>query len=489
MTALGPLWRILYAAKMALIVKIEESVRGSPVKLSTRSKETTIMDLNDDCLLEILKHLPAAELANVADVSTRLRVNAQQSFIDSKLTHLDVRIQGISLLQKARLIRNFGKLVNSFAIGSDEFEKLPKLISRYASLTDMEISRSNFFGDKLCPLRKLLPRLKSLSMIDCDFGVEFLKILAKKALQLEELNFDRQKDLLSSSASPKLQFHALKKLSFHESRLYSCWFTDFVFPHLEELKVNLWDTFNWETSTDFVQVIAHSMPNIRKLSLISFSFPTPIDNTSHIGKFKNLKSLELTLTCSILHYVNVLKDILANDISLESLYLHRSHDIAFRMEHADFMSLVTSLVNDICKMTHLQTLVMQNLGFVHPHHYYQICRTLPNLSHVCFACEHFDHIGIDGVEGVHTFENVLDVIRVCKNLENLCYLYVRKITIDATTFLRMVHAVGDGRKQLTIQLTHRCFTINVPRNLIDLYEPILRLTLTPFPFLTQFSKV
>lgn len=431
-----------------------------------RSIETTIMDLNDDCVLEILKHLTLDELADVADVSSRLRGVAEQRFVDLKVTEQHYW-DGSSLLQKARYLRNFGKFIKTFTIENDEMGKMPnegELFSRYTSPTDMTISRIIIFEDGFCPLRALLPRLKRLSLFDCCFNVEILEILANGALQLETLFIDWMSsgiNGLSLSASPLLQFRALKTIDLYGLN-DPYWLADFVFPQLESFRVQLHE-YTTRTHSEYVEIIARCAPSIKTLDFETLG-PNGSTDISNIGKFGNLKSLSLFLhqpTISCL--VNALNELLAHNISLEILKLKSNDGILNVVDPNSHEDLWDTFVTAICKMSSLKKFSLVGFDRMFLQDHLRICGALPNLSEASFRGHGFRNIDIP-------IEHVLDIIRVSKNLETLWYPYGR---IDATAFQRMVDAVGDDRKQLTIRLGYGSNGIDVPQYLLEKYDPKL----------------
>lgn len=82
---------------------------------------TTILDLNDDCLREVFKHLHVGSLCNVADVSIRFCQNAKESYKSSKHGHsIDIQLESESFekesIQALKILRNFGRYIKSIAI-------------------------------------------------------------------------------------------------------------------------------------------------------------------------------------------------------------------------------------------------------------------------------------------------------------------------------------------------------------------------------------
>lgn len=124
-------------------------------------------------------------------------------------------------------------------------------------------------------------------------------------------------------------------------------------------------------------------------------------------------------------------------------------------------------------MSGLKTLVLELFPHLTTQHYLTICEKLTKLSKVRIIPMH-------GSGHLHTFQTLLGLIRVGKSLDNLLYGYSAVVNgrvheIDVSAFQQMVDAVGDDREQLTVHLGKR---YNVPRDLIKMYEPKLRLSKT-----------
>lgn len=98
---------------------------------------TTVLHLNDDCLLEVFKFLNLQDLCSVADVCYRFRKNAQDQFSYSDFKHLGFRndfyqsseTDDKKLLQKPRVLRNFGAYIKTIynVNGGDDYSREHRL--------------------------------------------------------------------------------------------------------------------------------------------------------------------------------------------------------------------------------------------------------------------------------------------------------------------------------------------------------------------------
>lgn len=116
----------------------------------SKSKRSTILILNDDCLLEIFKYLRPIDLATVADVCARFRQNAQRHYANSKFTKIKLPMdlcrndyrserrllkdRRIMRKRTASILRNFGPFITSVNIRRDmNLNECIELINRYCS--------------------------------------------------------------------------------------------------------------------------------------------------------------------------------------------------------------------------------------------------------------------------------------------------------------------------------------------------------------------
>lgn len=126
---------------------------------STSASSTSILDLNDDCLREVFGELELSDLCTTADVCTRFRLIAQESFKASDHRKLKLNAlcrnddnQQNRLHQIAKFLRHFGAFVESMdANGSHNYglhqindNRIVELISRYCSASLTKLKLDNF---------------------------------------------------------------------------------------------------------------------------------------------------------------------------------------------------------------------------------------------------------------------------------------------------------------------------------------------------------
>lgn len=189
-------------------MRICESDKMNPSSASTSTSRTLFSDLNDDCLLEVLKHLDLTDLCAAADVCRRFRQNSQRYFpfpkFKNEVLHiycsdehgeLYLRARDVytpeapriclmddllcqKLLRISKFLRNFGVLVKSIHISGPEndskidskYEKnILELVSLYCSgtLNRLDIQRIDLAGENEITLRPLVLHLQKLRLHDC----------------------------------------------------------------------------------------------------------------------------------------------------------------------------------------------------------------------------------------------------------------------------------------------------------------------------------
>lgn len=96
---------------------------------------TTILILNDDCLLAVFEHLNVLAMAAVADTCNRFKQLSQACFAYSKHKDLDlsrdVKENGDSLnrilLKSSKVLRNFGQFIIAFKEGKINYNPILKV--------------------------------------------------------------------------------------------------------------------------------------------------------------------------------------------------------------------------------------------------------------------------------------------------------------------------------------------------------------------------
>lgn len=96
---------------------------------STIGNETTLYDLNDDCLFEVFDHLRQYDLANVADVCSRFRQIAQAHFARSPFKDSVFFDSCHHDRNYHKLLRNFGASIKKIKF-DNTLRDFPKTYSK-----------------------------------------------------------------------------------------------------------------------------------------------------------------------------------------------------------------------------------------------------------------------------------------------------------------------------------------------------------------------
>lgn len=239
---------------------------------SSSSSNTVFVDLNDDCLAEVFKHLDLIDLCATSDVARRFRQNSQKHFASPKFKNAVLHVEcsnAFSYLlsqnntlricltndsdspknnfrHTLQFLRSFGMLVESVVIrkhgvsGNYKYKmRIFDLISLYCggTLIELYLFVCDLVGENEITLRPLLLSLQFLSVFECEYSISFGRRLSNWAPELRTLHLFRNPgphvhkrfDIILRQPFPKLEW-----ISFQQKS------NDFTFTdHFEEfVKMN-----------------------------------------------------------------------------------------------------------------------------------------------------------------------------------------------------------------------------------------------------------
>lgn len=87
---------------------------------NVKKRIDNILDLNDDCLIKILKNLTLIDLCATAETCKRLQTVAREAF-QSKHKDYGIPTQGVKLRDHQRILKNFGDVVKKFTCITEMF--------------------------------------------------------------------------------------------------------------------------------------------------------------------------------------------------------------------------------------------------------------------------------------------------------------------------------------------------------------------------------
>lgn len=472
-----------------------EEIRVSKMESSTAvSSETTILHLNDDCLLGVFEYFDSRDLYSVANVCTRFRENAQIQYLYSKFNNAyEVRVDsphGLleKLLKVERFLRSFGvciktiDLMYSKVLHFDNYARHPamvyinqifKLLNRYCcggALTKLMIDGSIFMTDDInCLVRPIFQHLQILKLRECQLSKSFASELSQWAPNLRELE-------CSYIIGPNVPITNRKRF-FGNTETPR-------FPKLERLSINAVPSVNnkhiqrflkWNPQLKHIELFHCSGVNedtfrsiakyVPKIETILYCATKPrIYDFEHFGHFSNLKSLRLkfsgkrwkNLNLAFFNMMAVLYEIDMANIPLEHLRLENIVVI----EHDAF-------INAISNLKKLKTLGLISIAKSDERNFniVEICKRLTELTEIYFLRRensgHPYYFTRDSACRLSAAD-LLEMIRNAKKLEILCIVGYNssKEVINSDTYEEMLtisETERDTEAPLKIILSDRCF--------------------------------
>lgn len=412
---------------------------------------TSILDLNEDCLLESFEYLEPWELACVADVCTRFREIAQTHFQSSNSKHKRLNTSIIyrekGMRGVSKVLRNFGAYIVSIStdMKSTLREKYPEvdLTSLYYKVKSVE-KKVTKLACRYCDADTLQEFNCSMPKLEDDLDD---RLLLRLILQLKRFHLDLTKRFndygpslnFSSETNTPLELEELTLKAFH---------LDFTMvdqllqrnAHLKKIGIYYIKLNNG----DVIQAIAKYHPLIEQIGL-EVSHEADV---KYLGNLSKLKSVEFGSTLSnILIALKVMAK-----APLEHLRLIRRLDCVPSWEGD-----INQLLKSIAKFENLKTLALFHIG-LEPSQPIEICTNLAELNH-------FELGFWDGL----TVERLLEMVR---NAQALQYFYcgrrlgdIEAFSIDCNTFSKLVNLVKDRPKKSHLEIVFNQFPTRTTREL------------------------
>lgn len=346
------------------------------------ASETTssLSDLNDDCLLHVLRMCDIESLANCHDVCLRLRILVLIEKSHRNLEHITFRIAPTADMPRMiKLLPFIGPHVRTFNLRF-QFSHKPANI----------IEILYYIGHHLKHNLENLSIDHVLLQMEMFQSTEFWSRL--RTFKLRNYNYDFDYDINVRDSIPNLiklkmtqnmvfelnslgQWKHLENLSIHGNQfMIGGTFLRFCEnnPQLKTLSIQSDDM-------DTVLVgIEHSLPNIEKLSLYN-SFPSlTFSNLRFLRNLSNLTRLKLMLLENehILDILNLVCDLKA----LTHLKIHYINEDGVEKLHEQH---VTAIVKNLTKLKVLHLPQFDCL----PNVYLEIVRMLPSLNEIGFELQ------------------------------------------------------------------------------------------------------
>lgn len=403
---------------------------------STSASTTIILDLNDDCLIEIFKHLNLNDLCAVADVCRLFRRSSRTHFAYSAFKNVDICIANRSCFRNENSVRTFkilrifgvvvktikmnGKHAN-FVKGKYE-KKVLDLISFHCgrSLIELELVDCNLTYDVAVTLRFLFRHLQKLSLRDCQYSKLFGRMIPAWSPELRELHFSYESERVreKDGCAQKMPFDDilqrlfpnLTSISFRQIfNLKSTDLDEFLKQNPQLKYFGLIDCQNVDGR--IFQLIAKHVPTIETIQIDTVK---NVNDThlKYFGKLKYLNTLKLcTFTCDTpmngTFMLSILHEIHKAEIPLQDLQVLCLENITFQ--------LTEQLIESISKLKVLKILRLGCIPKLNFSHILGICKQLKELSEL--------HLLENGLK--MSANELLEIIKYAEKLKLLRYSYIR----------------------------------------------------------------
>lgn len=448
-----------------------------------------ILDLNDDCLLEVFKYLNLLELNESAAVCKRFRQNARECFARSKKNDLDLFVDihraGDTLdrvITKAwSVLRNFGEFITRVKVDNGNRTDYPylkamcspaiiELLVRYChtvnathgkALRDLELFAFDFQDDFAHTMGPLIERLHTLTLRCCNIEGMFLSLWPVWATELRELRLIGINVTWKRFDCLHQRFPKLVKIVLHY--IYDLNISDIAKmlkfnPQLKEIELNDCCSLPFVGNT-FV-LIAEYVPEVETLNLISNRLHKNRECIQHFAKLSKLKSL--TLRIGSTDALSVIGTIAPANISLKYLCIWE----------LDFLTRADRVIDVISKFKRLETLKLQQVMGLSTPHLIEICK---------HCCE---------LSTIHTFGDFLptpdNILEIVRSLTKLRSLHIRpwnvsaynQYCVDVDEYTELLEIVRPRCWKLEIQLNDFHYNTSVPVDFARAHRESLLITWT-----------
>lgn len=400
----------------------ENSGQSTSEYLSTAPPEresalNILNSLNDHCLQEIFKRIGIVDLSSATEVCKRFKRNAEQIF---SLCH-EKRFRFVSLtLVKPQVFRNFVHLIKSVYLNGSQVSRCLDHFNGYSIIHSLHLRSAVIDVEKLKPL---LSRLTSLEISSCGF-------------------VGNTSDLLSRCS--ELQYLKVKLSKFDQ-------FNPCRIPKLEKF------VFDDYIYTENLRSFIEANPQLSTISITTVNkLRTPIDFTSHLLQFGNLKSLNsLKLPC-FQHSVTPLIESL-RDASIQQLEL-----IECRIDDRSF--------RDLHQMKSIKILSLTGIEALSQDQFVGLARELPELEVLRLETPYKHDPKV-------TIEDIQNFVQHSKNLYLLTIGVINHMSIDRDSYNHLLDVLERRkRKTLTITIVYEStMNILVPRQTLMKHKDKIRI--------------
>lgn len=397
--------------------------------VAVAAHQTKLLDLNDDCLVEILAYLDVLDLCAVNQIAGRLHRNAQQvfrkHFASLDLSHVSYSVNYYELtLHKVRnLFQCFGASITQLKVAALAFKvenrsRVVDLIVRHCpNLKSLEFIDFQFRDARITHVQKFLGNLHELTLNRCNLHGR-LRHLFRNCTQLKSLKI--QADTNLNGACLELTFPQLESASLtlrDDISVHSLHLFMQLNPQLKSLELI-------DCDDEIFDEIATRLPQLERLSFEVSYFYDYAENLKSLLALNHLK--ELKLNCS-LYPISTFVDALADKDTIE--LLHISEGV-----------LNDHLIDALSKCKRLRSLKLCSMPNVHDKFLISLAKNLPNLNDFHIRrCQAMSNAG------------VLAFVEISAQLQSLS-ISNSTVAVDDAFFLELVRIYSQRSQKLTLNL-------------------------------------
>lgn len=423
-----------------------------------------MLDLNDDCLYDILSYLNCIDLSSMDQTCVRLRQIARNLFrknhtainlTDTTLPgYSNVGTDALTLLQIRNLFVNFGPQIQKLKIGSMSFKvenrsRVLDLMVRNC-LTLKELCLTGFFvKENLYRIgNAFFSNLEELSLSLCELNDNIRRVFVH-CDQLRKLTIQSDSNLNGSCLAvhfPRLESISLVMNSDIQTRHLYTFFK--MNPQLKAVKLVHCGGCIFD---EIFTVIANNLPGLESLIIEVDFFQNFNKNLAQLSKLEHLR--ELQLNCSMYSISSFVEELAAKD-KIEVLHL------------SDGL-LNDNLIDAIIKCKRLTSLKLCSMPSVHNRFLTELAKNLPQLR----------DFHISKCQSLNSFTSgVIHFVDLAQNLETL-NLTNCSVDIDDKFFQALVQIFKLRQKKLTLNLSKMNSKISSEmleenKNYVEIVRPV-----------------
>lgn len=425
-------------------------------------RETSLLDLNDDCLFETFSWLPLLDLCVIRNSCSRLRtvadnyVGRTHKLLNTKCT--PIKNDQYSPIYKEEILQvlsSFGHQIDALTLNRDDFSTnalsdvlLPMLdaFCKKHRLQHLKLSNFSFSDDFVTSCSHPFENLKGLTLDECTSYTTSIDEFIEKCTGLTHLEVIHGNIDFSFL---KQEYPLLRQCSVNSSRIDSEIVTNFISKNkqLNELNMVQCNECNGVDDSIFISAAEH-LSDLEKLTLRTI-LVTP-NFKANLMELLNLRKLrKLEIDCNYETIDDFLKGLAVKN-QLDSLGLAS-------------VELTDEVCNDIGNLKNLHNLkLVKILDSVKPGQFRSIAAALPNLKELEIASS--DSVTFDDiVEFVENSPKLVDImISSCKNV----------IPFDRAQFNRLAEVCAKRPTQQKLTFHIDCHNFHTMRE--DIKGPLRR---------------